>query len=88
MYRRRPFPIEFLHNEVSPYPCYVFQSSLSKAFDKTATIKTEVNISEFDPKLRDPIMYEESLVTSTNEFIKNILIKVYDTHKIKFKDKI
>ena len=33
-------------------------------------------------------MYEESLVTSTNEFIKNILIKVYDTHKIKFKDKI
>jgi hypothetical protein len=23
-YRRRPFPIKFLQNECSPYPCYVF----------------------------------------------------------------
>ena len=23
-YRRRPFPIQFLQNECSPYPCYVF----------------------------------------------------------------
>ena len=23
-YRKRPFPIKFLQNECSPYPCYVF----------------------------------------------------------------
>lgn len=88
LYRRRPFPIEFLHNEISKYPCYVFQSSLSKAYNKIATITIEVDISEFESKFK-PIMHEESLVTSTNELIRNILRKVYDKHRgYKIKDQI
>jgi hypothetical protein len=38
LYRRRPFPRQFLQNEASDYPCYVFQSELSKAFNHKGDI--------------------------------------------------
>jgi hypothetical protein len=76
LYRRRIFSKQFLQNEASPYPCYVFQSPLSKAFDRDFQIEAEIDLSEFNPKLL-PILLTEKLVTSTNEFIKNIQKKVY-----------
>ena len=45
--RRRSFPKQFLQNECSPYPCYVFQSALSKAFNENATITCSIDVSEF-----------------------------------------
>lgn len=72
-YRRRPFPLKFLQNECSPFPCYVFQSALSKAFDSENAINSEIDVSEFNPDLQNPIVHHsESLVTSTKEFIRNI----------------
>jgi hypothetical protein len=89
-YRRRPFPLKFLKNECSDYPVYVFTSELSKAFDDVAEIETIVDISEF----KDTILkkdkskdkkYEyremESLVTSTQEFIKNIRRFIFKNFK-------
>jgi len=49
LYKRRTFPKSFLQNECSSYPCYVFQSPLSKAFNSYTHIKAEVEISEFVP---------------------------------------
>jgi len=81
-YRRRPFPLKFLQYECSDFPCYVFTSELSKAFNDVGEIQTIVDLSEYAEKiaLRDknntgPYVYseKESLVTSTKEFIKNIL---------------
>jgi hypothetical protein len=45
-YRRRPFPLKFLQFECSDYPCYVFTSELSKAFNNIGEIMTEVDLSE------------------------------------------
>ena len=44
-YRRRQFPAKFLQNECSKYPCYVFQSPLSKAFNEHKYIKADVDIT-------------------------------------------
>ena len=51
VYRRREFPLKFLQNECAPYPCYVFQSALSKAFDSDANIMAEIDLSEFSLEL-------------------------------------
>ena len=68
-YRRRQFPISFLQNECSPYPCYVFDSPLSKAFNSEKYIKAHVDITKFVPNAADKIKIKEELVTSTSEFI-------------------
>lgn len=47
MYRRRTFPRKFLQNEASDYPCYVFQSELSKAFNHKGEIETEIDLQEY-----------------------------------------
>ena len=52
LYRRRPFPRLFLQNEASNYPCYVFQSELSKAFNKKGDIETIVDLLEYKNQLR------------------------------------
>ena len=36
-----------MQNEISPYPCYVFQSPLSKAFNSNKFIEAEVDITKF-----------------------------------------
>lgn len=46
-YRRRPFPLKFLHPECSDYPVYAFSSELSKAFDDSNGVPTFVDLSEF-----------------------------------------
>ena len=72
-YRRRQFPAPFLQNECSKYPCYVFQSPLSKAFNKDKKIKARIDLGEFVPGEEGIFVHvEEELVTSTSEFIKNI----------------
>jgi predicted nucleotide-binding protein (sugar kinase/HSP70/actin superfamily) len=47
LYRRRHFPRQFLQNEASDYPCYVFNSELSKAFNRMGDIDTVVDLSEY-----------------------------------------
>lgn len=47
LYRRRPFPKSFLQPEASAYPCYLFNSELSKAFNSRGEIAVEVDIAEF-----------------------------------------
>jgi hypothetical protein len=47
LYRRRHFPRQFLQNEASDYPCYVFNSELSKAFNRMGDIDTVVDLTEF-----------------------------------------
>ena len=91
LYRRRPFPKRFLHPEASDYPCYVFQSELSKAFNHKGDIETVVDLIEYRYTLaaqvgaqaKFQVRFKESLVTSTKEFIKNILRKVYERYKVK-----
>jgi len=91
LYRRRPFPRKFLQPEASDYPCYVFQSELSKAFNHKGDIETIVDLIEYRYALvaqvgaqaKFQIRFKESLVTSTKEFIKNILRKVYERYKVK-----
>ena len=68
-YRRRQFNVKFLQNECSPYPCYVFQSPLSKAFNGEKYISALVDISSLVPTATDKIKVTEELVTSTSEFI-------------------
>ena len=70
-YRRRQFPTAFLQNECSPYPCYVFDSPLSKAFNSKKYIEALVDITKFVPGA-EKIKIQEELVTSTSEFIQNI----------------
>jgi hypothetical protein len=36
-----------LQNEASDYPCYVFNSELSKAFNRMGDIDTFVDLTEF-----------------------------------------
>ena len=60
-----------MQNEISPYPCYVFQSPLSKAFNSLKYIEAEVDITKFVPGA-GRIQILEELVTSTSEFIQNI----------------
>jgi len=91
LYRRRPFPKRFMHPEASDYPCYVFQSELSKAFNHKGDIETIVDLIEYRYTLaaqagaqgKFQVRFKESLVTSTKEFIKNILRKVYERYKVK-----
>ena len=54
-YRRRQFNVKFLQNECSPYPCYVFQSPLSKAFNAEKYISALVDISSLVPTATDKI---------------------------------
>jgi len=51
-YRRRPFPLKFLQHECSDYPCYVFTSELSKAFNHVGDIPIEVDLSEYATLIR------------------------------------
>ncbi|CDW85366.1 phosphatidylinositol 3-and 4-kinase family protein [Stylonychia lemnae] len=98
MYRRRPFPRQFLQNEASDYPCYVFQSELSKAFNNKGEIDTVVDLLEYKQQMYNEgriqnmdqdlvITFNESLVNSTKEFIKNILRQVYGRYGFKIKPK-
>lgn len=83
IFRRMPFQAKFLQNECSPYPCYVFQSPLSKAFDSKNVINAEIDVSEFAVNLTDTkIKHSESLVTSTKEFIRNIYRKVKEEKQV------
>lgn len=95
LYRRRPFPRNFLQNEASDYPCYVFQSELSKAFNNQADIKTIVDLLEFEKEIKlvnknvknsnFTIEHTESLVTSTKEFMKNILRRISEVYNLNVK---
>ena len=90
LYRRRHFSRRFLQNEASDYPCYVFESELSKAFNHQGDFETIVDLIEYRWALAGAggslqIKFKESLVTSTKEFIKNILRKVYEVYKVKIK---
>ena len=89
-YRRRPFPLKFLQYECSDFPCYAFESELSKAFNDVGDIKElSVNLDEYRSVIQEKARnieiksYDrpESLVTSTKEFIKNILRWIYKTYK-------
>lgn len=90
-YRRRPFPLKFLHYECSDFPSYVFTSELSKAFNHVGDIDVEVDLSEYRKVIRgsskhqssDELVYrgKESLVISTKELVKNILRYLYDTKR-------
>jgi len=90
-YRRRQFPLKFLHPECSDYPCYAFDSELSKAFDAINAIKTVVDLSEFEttiqkkmPNTSGGLVYEPrdgvELVKSTAEFIKDILWFIWNEY--------
>ena len=52
-YRRRWFPQYLLAREASDYPCYVYQSELSKAFNRLSKIKLLVDISEYKEMIVD-----------------------------------
>jgi hypothetical protein len=52
LYRRRHFPKQFLQNEASDFPCYVFNSELSKAFNHKGDIETKVDITEYSELLK------------------------------------
>lgn len=52
LYRRRPFPRPFLQNEASDFPCYVFQSELSKAFNRKGDILTMIDLLEYAQYLK------------------------------------
>ena len=91
-YRRRPFPLKFLQYECSDFPCYAFESELSKAFNDVGDIKDlSVNLDEYRSVIQEKTRninieiksYDrpESLVTSTKEFIKNILRWVFKTYR-------
>lgn len=43
-YRRRKFQAYLSRKEASEYPCYAYQSMLSKAFDKNPSIEIEVHL--------------------------------------------
>lgn len=85
-YRRRKLPQYLVSREVSDYPCYIFQSELSKAFNKISHITLRVNLMEYRPlikikaKTKDSnnlyVQIKEPLVTSSKETIKNILHEV------------
>lgn len=97
-YRRRPFPMKFLQQECPEYPVYAFTSELSKAFNDIDGIDTIVDLSEYANQINQRIRKSnktkeiekytnrESLVTSTQEFIKNIIrdtFKKYNKTKLK-----
>ena len=86
-YKRRIFPKSFLQNESSQYPCYVFQSPLSKAFNSYTHIDAEVEISEFVLDYEWVIPIKEQLVTSTSEFIQNIRRAVFKKIKVPIQPK-
>ncbi len=81
-----------LHEEASDYPVYVYQSELSKAFSKNVELDVEVDMTEYMPKFpvdkqssRVMIKLKESLVTSFNEVLKNLLRKLYKDFALKLK---
>jgi hypothetical protein len=85
-YRRRKLPQYLISREVSDYPCYIFQSELSKAFNKISHITLRVNLMEYKPLIKTRakskesnelyVQIKEPLVTSSKETIKNILHEV------------
>ena len=85
LYRRRMFPDYLLAREASEYPCYVFQSELSKAYNSVSHINLIVDVGEYKEELMDEgdsdeslrLRFQESLVTSSKETIKNVLREVY-----------
>jgi len=58
---------------------------LSKAFDSENAIDSEIDVSEFNAKITQPIDRKESLVTSTKEFIRNIYRRVKQLHNFSIK---
>jgi len=85
-YRRRKLPQYLIARELSDYPCYIFQSELSKAFNQISHITLRVNLMEYGKKILSKNKYlreneffvevKESLVTSSKETIKNVLHEV------------
>lgn len=63
----------------------MFQSALSKAFDSENAIDSEIDVSEFNPKVTELVDRSESLVTSTKEFIRNIYRRVKQLHNFSIK---
>lgn len=90
LYRRRKFPKYLLAREASDYPCYVYQSELSKAFNSVSHINIKVDISEYREELLEDqnasealfVAFTESLVTSSKETIKNVLREIYKRYQI------
>ena len=93
--------MKFLQQECPEYPVYAFTSELSKAFNDIDGIDTVVDLSEYANQINQRIRKSnktkelekyanrESLVTSTQEFIKNIIrdtFKKYNKTKIKPRD--
>ena len=85
-YRRRKLPQYLISRELSDYPCYIFQSELSKAFNSISHISLRVNLMEYDRKIKAKLKFKdekdffveirESLVTSSKETIKNVLHEI------------
>ena len=90
--------MKFLQQECPEYPVYAFTSELSKAFNDIDGIDTIVDLSEYANQINQRIrksnktkeiekyINRESLVTSTQEFIKNIIrdtFKKYNKTKLK-----
>lgn len=79
-YWRRVLPRYLITWEASEYPCYVFQSDLSKAFNAINFITVNVNLSEYkedilwgledtgkmvNPNEKFSITIQESLLTNS-----------------------
>jgi phosphatidylinositol-4,5-bisphosphate 3-kinase catalytic subunit alpha/beta/delta len=51
-YRRRKLPQYLIAREVSNFPCYIFQSELSKAFNSISHITLKVNLMEYQQVIK------------------------------------
>jgi hypothetical protein len=51
-YRRRKLPQYLIAQEVSGFPCYIFQSELSKAFNSISHITLKVNLMEYQQVIK------------------------------------
>ncbi|CAI2363985.1 unnamed protein product [Moneuplotes crassus] len=91
-YRRRKLPQYLLTRELSDYPCYIFQSELSKAFNSIPHINLRVNLMKYDDKIKMKkknkaikkffVEIKESLVTSSKETIKNVLHEIKNKYGV------
>lgn len=93
-YRRRRFPYHYpvskTFEEASEYPVYIYQSELSKAFSDKVELAVEVDLMEYKELFKETegqvvIGLTQSLVTSFNEVLKNLLREVYKRYAKKLK---
>ena len=88
-------PQYLIAREVSDYPCYIFQSELSKAFNSISHITLKVSIMEYSASINSTtktpqelfVEIKESLVTSSKETVKNVLHAVKKQYKVIIKPK-